>query len=263
MRTVLWVGLAHLVGIAALFGLGLLLNKTIDQYAQDYAGLITIFSSAFGVYAVVVNLLYQKNRDFHLWVNRLLLLFVRTHTYWQPAFDYDLPDGSSQDRLALLQQLVKSLSEGNFGAAKVAHPSANIATVCLDDIMCFVLRIEDSHLHVHLDRRLLIPAHLYDAYRQRLARIAETVQQTLNPTSMRYGMTVSFADGVSNPYYGFFVNRVPSELLHTFQVSFRLDPASSCRIEAGTDHVNIESKSLVDLFEALSQVLNLRAVPGR
>lgn len=263
MRTIFWVAAGHVVGVALLIGVGFALNSTIHQYAEDYAGLITVFSTAFGVYAFIVNLLYHKNRAFHLWVNRILLVLTRTHTYWQPSFDFDLRQESSHDCSVLVQEVLGVLREPEFGNTTISQPSLNTATVCFDELMCFVLRVEDLHLHIHLDRKLLVPSHLYEKYSHRLARIAEAVQHVVQPTAVRCGMTISFGDGVKNPYYGFFVSSVPADLLHTFQVSFRLDQRTSCRVEAGTDQVTIEGKSLVDLFAALSQVLNLRATPGR
>jgi hypothetical protein len=263
MKTLFWIAAVHVAGVVVLFGLGILLNKTIHQYAEDYAGLITVFSAAIGTYSFVANLLYHKNRKFHFWVNRLLLTLTRTHTFWQPAFDFDLPEQGAEDRSALLREIIRVIGAGQFGKAKTEERAPNVVAICLDDLLCVVIRVDESQLHVHLDRKLLVPAQLYDLYRQRLARIAEAIQQAAKPAAVRCGITVSFGDGVQNPYYGFFVNRVPPELLHTFQVSFRLDRQSTCRIEAGTDHVSIEGKSLVDLFEGLSQVLSLRAVPSR
>jgi hypothetical protein len=264
MKMIFALIVGHVVAAAGLFWMGVLLNDRIDQWSHDYQGGITVLSVAFGIYSFAVNAMYQRSRIFHIWVNRLWLTFSRTHTYWQPAFDFDLdpePDGTS-DRAPLLELVASVLSQGPFGKPRTVQTTPTMISVALDDLMCFVVRVNGSHLHVGLDRKLLVPSHLYDIFRQRLARIAEAIQQAISPVAMRYGMTVSFGDGVANPYYGFFVNRVPAELLSSFQVSFRLDRDSACRIEAGTDHVNIESASLIDLFDALTQVLSLRAIPN-
>ncbi|MGL5095766.1 MAG: hypothetical protein ACRDD1_09270 [Planctomycetia bacterium] len=46
-----------------------------------------------------------------------------------------------------------------------------------------------------------------------------------------------------------------------FEVRFKLNKDSSCRIEAVREFVNIESASLVDWREALSKVVTLEAAP--
>jgi len=262
MKTIGWIVVGHILGMLLLLWIGLWLNPLIVEYGNAYAGVITVFSTAFGIYATVLSVLYQKNRRFHFWVNRFRLMLSRTHTYWQPAFDLELDPDDEGDRAGVLERVADALLHGQLGTARRLQSTASTLNVSIDDLMCFVCRLDGLHLHVHLDRKLLVPAHLYDRYRHKLARIADEIRRVVNPVSMRCGLIVSFGDGVPNPYYGFFVNRVPAELLQTFQVSFRLGRDSSCRIEAGTDHVSIEGTNLIDLFEGLSQVLNLRAVPN-
>lgn len=93
-------------------------------------------------------------------------------------------------------------------------------------------------------------------------RLVEDLSQAVKPITTQCGIVIEFAEGKSNPYYGFFVNRIPARLLEDFQVTFRLDPASDCRIEADQKHINIEGTRLTEVFEALAQVLTLRALPG-
>jgi hypothetical protein len=112
------------------------------------------------------------------------------------------------------------------------------------------------------EQKLLVPSHLYECYRQRLAKLAESVIQLVKPNSVQYGLRVSFEAGVKNPYYGLFVNRVSADLLQNFQVVFRLDARSSCRVEAGKEDVNIESENMTELFEALKKALSLEALPA-
>ena len=261
MKALVWTVVGHILGIALLLALGLWLNSVIAKYGQAYAGVITVFTTAWGAYITAVGFLYNKNRRFHFWVNRLGMMFVRSHTYWQPVFDFELDPASSESRSSLLDRIAGAVLQGQFGTARRVQSAGPMLSISVDDLMCFVFRLDEAHLNVHLDRKLLVPAHLYDRYRHKLARIADEIRQVANPVSMRCGVLISFGDGVPNPYYGFFINRVPAELLQTFQVSFRLDPHSSCRIEAGTDCVNIEGNNPVDLFEGLSQVLALRALP--
>jgi hypothetical protein len=259
MKSLIWVVLAHIVGVVALIGLGLLLNEPLK--ANTYGGVTTVLSTAFGIYCFVVNILYHKNQRVFLWVNRLLLLVRRTHTYWLPAFDFTLSDASLANRREVINEVEKALAALPHKKIQRTNDTPSSAAITVDETFFFVLRLDESHLHVTLDRKTLVPAHLYEAYRQRLARFAEVISNAVHPESVRLGITITFGDGVSNPYFGFFVQRVPSQLLRHFEASFVLAHASSCRIEAGTDSINIESQGAVDFFEALSQVLAIKAIP--
>lgn len=261
MKTLTLVILAHVVAITALVFVGLALNTTITTYADSYAGVITVLSTAFGVYSFVVNFLYQRNRDFHFWVNRLRLLFTRTHTYWKPAFDFVLTVDANERR-ELLNDIWGELEQEHRGHVKKVDENGTTMRVTFDDLMCVVFRLAEDRLHVSLDRRLLVPNHLYDEYRAKLARLAELIQRLAKPNQVMLGLTISFGEGRRNPYYGFFVNRIPPELLQDFHVTFRPQATSSCRIEAGKEEVNIEGNSTVEVFEALNQVLSLKALPG-
>ena len=107
MKSIILVVIAHLVGIAALIGIGLLLNDTLK--ANTYQGVTTVLSTAFGIYCFVVNILYHKNQRVFLWVNRLLLMVRRTHTYWLPAFDFTLADATIENRMQLIGQVEQAL----------------------------------------------------------------------------------------------------------------------------------------------------------
>jgi hypothetical protein len=259
MRAIILVVIAHIVGIAALVGLGLLLNDTLK--ANTYQGVTTVLSTAFGIYCFVVNILYHKNQTVFLWVNRLLLQVRRTHSYWLPTFDFTLSDTTLANRREVINEVEKALAASPHKKIQRSNDTPSGATITIDDTFFFLFRVDESHLHVTLDRKILVPAHLYESYRQRLARFAEMFSNAIHPESVRLGITITFGDGVPNPYFGLFVQRVPSQLLRHFEASFLLTEASSCRIEAGTDSINIEGQGAVDFFEALSQVLALKAIP--
>jgi len=260
MKSLIWVVLAHIAGVLALIGLGLLLNETLK--ANTYGGVTTVLSTAFGVYSFALNILYHKNQAVFLWVNRLLLMVRRTHTYWLPAFDYTLSDATLENRRELINNVEKALAASPHKKIQRANDTPSSAAITIDERFFFVLRLDESHLHVSLDRKILVPSHLYETYRRQLARFAEVISNAVHAESVRLGITITFGDGVSNPYFGFFVQRVPSQLLRHFEASFLLAQGSSCRIEAGTDSINIESQGAVDFSEALSQVLALKAIPA-
>lgn len=257
MKKVMIIIAVHVVGIGLLTAIGLRLNAVISE---KYAGLVTVYSLAVGVYTTVLSVLYQRSYAFHLFVNRLRLKFARTHTFWLPHFRFGVA-GPQENAADFLDGLWGLFKKGMYGRPVRRDRTVTTLVVALDDLLVVKFRVENGFLSVSFEQRLLVPSHLYDDYRRRLAKLAEDVAKIVHPTSTTYGIQVSFGDGARNPYYGFFVNRVPASLLQDFQVTFRLAPHSDCRIEAGTDHVNVEAASLTDTFEALNQVLRLRALP--
>lgn len=262
MKSLVIVGSAHVLGLAILVSLGLAFNDTIKDHTSDYQGVTTVLSVAFGLYCFAVNFLYHKNQNVYLLVNRLLLMVRRTHTYWLPAFDFTLSDTSLQHRRGLIAHVETALAELPHRKIKRINETPSSATICIDDKLFLALRLDDSHLFVTLDRRILVPSHLYETYRQWLARIGEIITKAVRPESVRLGMQITFDDGAVNPYYGFFVRRVPSHVLRHFEASFQFGHGSTCRIEAATDSINIEGTSAVDFYSAISQVLALKAAPA-
>jgi len=257
---VFWIIGGHVVAIGLLLCAGLALNNVIKQYSDAYTGVITLFSVAFGVYTAILSFLYQQNATFHLFVHRLLLRIARTHTYWQPQFDFQL-DSEQLTNPLLLAQVWEMLCEGRHGHAIQKDKTPTTLSVSLDELFIVRFRLNDTSLCVFFDQKLLVPTHMYDAFRQRLALLAENLQQVIKPTMTRCSVRVGFPEGKSNPYYGFFINRLSPALLQIFQVAFRLDARSDCRIEAGTDYVNVEGTSLSEVLDSLTKVLALRALP--
>lgn len=260
MKSLILVVVAHLVGIALLVVVGLCFNDTLK--ANTYGGVTTVLSTAFGVYCFVVNVLYHKNQTVFLWVNRLFLMVRRTHAYWLPAFDYTLSDATLEARRELISNVEKALEAAQFKKVMKTNVTPTSATITVEDTFFLIVRLDEAHLHVTLDRKILVPSHLYESFCQRLARIAEAISTAVRPDSVRLGIAITFGDGVQNPYFGFFVQRVPSQVLRHFEASFSLSQTSNCRIEAGTESINIESQGAVDFFQALTQVLALKAIPA-
>ncbi len=256
---VLWIIAAHVLAIGLLLAIGLYLNGHTDSLAKNYAGLISVFSVAFSCYTTFLNFWYHKSPHFHFAVNRFLLWFSKTHTYWQPHFQFHITEESGID---FLGESWSMLCSGRYGKAVKTDETPTSVSVSLDDLITVKVRLTDSSLFVSFHHKLLVPSHLYDAYRQRLSRLVEDLSRVVKPTVTQCGIRIEFADGKSNPYYGFFVNRIPARLLEDFQVTFRLDGASDCRIEADQKHINIEGTRLTEVFEALAQVLALRALPS-
>jgi hypothetical protein len=249
----------HIVIIVLLFGLGLLLNGKTDSFTKNYAGVISVLSIAFSCYTTFLNYWYHKSPKFHFAVNRLLLWFVNTHTYWKPHFDLRLTDDTNTTVLAQCWDLLRS---GRHGRPVKMYETPTTLCASLDDLFVIKFRLADYSLSVSFDHKLLVPSHLYVSYRQRLGRLVEDLITVVKPTSTHCGILIEFAEGKHNPYYGFFINRVPPSLLDDFQATFRFDADSDCRIEAGQNRINIEGTRLTEVFEALGQVLALRTLPS-
>lgn len=80
MKKIILIILAHLAAVAFLYLFGSSLNDRIVQSQTSHAGVISVFSIAFGIYSTVLNFLYQRNQAFHLFVNRIWFRLIRTHT---------------------------------------------------------------------------------------------------------------------------------------------------------------------------------------
>src|ERR1035441_10448276 len=250
---------AHLVAVVLLFWCGVAFNDSIVQSQNHHAGLIAVFSTAFGIYTTTVNLLYQRNQAFHLFVNRIWFRLSRTHTYWQPHFAMDL--NSDRTTTSILDEIWEMLSAGNHGSAQRRTATPTTLLIALDELLVVRFRLDQNKLFMDFEQKLLVPSHLYNPYRQRLAKLVESVNQLAKPNSVHCGLRISFEAGVKNPYYGLFINRVAPDLLQSFQVVFRIDAKSSCRVEAGKEDVNIESKNMTELFETQKKFLSWEALP--
>lgn len=250
----------HIVVALLLFRVGISFNDIIKKYSENYTGLITLFSVAFGIYTTALNILYQRSPTFHLFIHRLLLKITRTHTYWQPHFDFTL-DQEQVANPSLLIEVWEMLRQGRHGNAVKRDETPTTLSATLDNLFVLRLRLNDTSLCAFLDQKLRVPTHLYDTDRRRLTMLAEDLQRVTKSTMTRCSVRVSFPEGKRNPYYGFFINRLSPSLLQNFQVIFRLNAKSDCRIEAGIDHVNVEGTSFSEMFDGLSQVLTLQALP--
>ncbi|OHB55382.1 MAG: hypothetical protein A2173_05160 [Planctomycetes bacterium RBG_13_44_8b] len=247
--------ICHVLAVLLLLWVGFHLNEKINN---DYMGVITVFSLAWAIYSTFLNILYQRWQKFHLFVSRVFLIFRRTHTFWLPHFHFEV---QNPDAEKLLSELWALLSSNKFGKAVKNEETANTLKISIDKLFLISFRVTNLSVELSFDQKLLVPTHLYNDYRQRLSRLAEEVRNTVKPETARYSVIVSFKEGEKNPYYGFFVNRVPAELVQNFQLSFRLSSYSDCRVEASIDRVDIEGDNFTDTFEGLSQILALRALP--
>ena len=226
-------------------------------------GVVTAFTSIYGAAVTAYNVLYSKNRKFYLFVNRLWFKVARTHTLWNVSFRFSLESAKDGDHSSILSRLADRFRDGKHGRATVAQVSRSILNVVLhrDEPMGFNFSLDDDELYVGSDREVLVPAQLYERYQRRLKLVVDDIIGVVKPRHSRCGMTVGFGAGTKNPYYGLFVDRVPPDLLQQFHVMFRLDHDSDCRIEADSDRVEVQASNSIDLFQALSHVLNLEALP--
>ncbi len=253
-----WIALLHVLGVVLLVFVGLRLNDTLDRYA----GVSSVLSGAFGIYLLAFSFLYNRNPRFYAAVNRLLLLVQRDHTFWLMDIDFEIEPGGYGEQHALLDEILARLRSGGLGRVCVRSQTANRLEFTIDDLIGLVVGLGGARLHVSLDRKLTVPVHAYGEYQRRLLAIAEAIQGVARPTQVRCSVQVSFREGRQNPFYGFFVGRIPAKLLEVFHVVFRIDATSGCRVEASQDHVGVEANSLGVLFEGLTQVLSFRALPA-
>ena len=254
MKTMVVV-ILHIVVIFLLIWLGITLDGKIKN---DHTWLIAVFSIALGLYTTVLNFLYRRWQRFYLFVNRVLLKLRHTHTFWQPHFHFLL---GKEPEAQIIEEVWRHFQTGQYGSATMRNKTPKTLEITIDELFVAKLRLGQNCVDLQFEQKLLVPSHLYNEYRRKLSKLAEGIAGIIKPVSSKYGIIVSFDEDNRNPYFGFFVTRVPAQLLQTFQVTFRLTNDSDCFVEAGIDRVNIEGGNLTDTFEALSQILSLTAIP--
>jgi hypothetical protein len=255
MKTISTVIILHIVFLVVIIWLGVTLN---DEINNKYAGAITVFSIAFALYTTALNFLYQRWQRFYLFINRVLLKLRRTHTFWQPHFHFIL---KQEPEAQIIEELWKYFQSGRHGSVIKRNQTPSTLEITIDELFVAKIWLGQNCLDLYFEQKLLVPSHLYNEYRRKLSRLAEGIAHIIKPVSSKYSILISFDENNQNPYFGFFVNRVPAQLLQTFQVTFRLTSDSDCFIEAGINRVNIEGGNFTDTFEALGQVLSLTAIP--
>jgi hypothetical protein len=260
MKSFFLILIAHIVGVILLYFVGVYLNDITSSFSGKNGGVVSVFSVAWGIYVPFVTILYNKNRKFHFWANRLLMLFSKSHTYWKPSYRFTFADADNSESQKAIDKTIEALKE--IFKVRVLSKDLLNARIQVDEKYVLILSNDGKSLHLTFDRKELVPSHLYEAFTKHLGSLGEALQAALQPLSeTSFAVMMNFDDGAKNPYYGFFINEIPSDLLNSFEVSFRLNQRSQCRIEAGKDFISVDGRSLLDVCEALNQVSTLRAIP--
>ncbi len=251
-----WV-LHVVVGVVLVLG-GLSANATLERYS----GLLTVIGLGFGYYSFVLNLYYNRNPRVYGLVNRVLLSIRRDHTYWELSIAFIFEPRSPDQRCVLLSTIESRLREKYVGRVQVTRVTMEHMEMTIDNLIGLIFHLEAHRLALSLDRRLTVPVHAYAEYQHELFTIADAIQEVVKPDDVICDVQVYFRRGQPNPFYGFFVCRVPSKLVEAFHVVFRMDRCPDCRIEASTDHVGVHANSLAKMFACLDEVLSFRALPA-
>jgi hypothetical protein len=262
MKTAIYLLLGHVLVISLLFYVGINSNDWLRSSLDEYQGLTTVFSLAFGIYATAGQWLYHRSARVHMFVNRVYMQFRSTHTFWLPMFVFEITEMPIEERDEMLAGLAKAFHELPFKRIKSTFVSRFETSIDLDQKLVFRTKISDSCLIVTLDRKTMVPSHLYEQYRKLFAKIAEMCQQVVGThlNATRLGMQITFDDGIVNPYYGFLIRQLPSQVVRRFDVSFQFGNILPCRIDAANDEINIEGHSSLSFFDAIAQVVNLQPV---
>ena len=81
-----------------------------------YQSAFTAATSIYGAGVTLYNILYHKNRQFYLFVNRLWFKVARTHTFWNVSFRFSFkPDHDNYS--SILIRLAERFRGGRHGKA--------------------------------------------------------------------------------------------------------------------------------------------------
>ena len=248
------------VGLAVL---GTSYNASTPQ--ERFANLKSALGILVGYYSFVFNWYYNTNPRVYGFVNRYLLLVRRTRTFWDMNLEFAFESRPGEQLSKLLGELEAKLLESKLGKLKIESRTVDRMKFVLDtgeDEVGFIVHLEDGLMTVCLDRKITVPLDAFSDYQNLLIKIAEKMQFVVKPDRVLCNVQVYFRQGKPNPFYGFFVNRIPARWLETFHVVFRVDRHPDCRIEASTDHVGVQADSLTNLFSGLEEVLTFQALPS-
>ncbi|GHT36418.1 hypothetical protein FACS189427_08000 [Planctomycetales bacterium] len=121
----------------------------------------------------------------------------------------------------------------------------------------YILDFDGVSLFISTDRVLTVPRGLYEKKNKFLIGFVEKIRELTKAISISSEIQIQFEDK-KNPYYGFFVNSLPADLLDSFDVSLRTDTESECIVIANNDGITVKGKNLLDTFTTLKDVLLLQ-----
>ena len=256
--------------LSALFHISVAVVISIASYKAStaqtwFANLRSAIAVLAGYYSFVFNWYYNTNPKLYGFVNRHLLLIKQIHTFWDMNLEFRFESRSGENLAKLLPELKTALDESNLGELEVKSSDVDKLEFVLhtrEGDIGFRIYLQDCVLTACLDRRLTVPFNAHKDFQNLLQNIAEKIQRVAKPDQVLCNLLVYFREGKPNPFYGFFVNRIPVEWLKTFNVVYNVARHPECLIEATTDHVGVKSDSLKTLFEGLGDVLTFQALPG-
>lgn len=257
MKTALWIALILLaVCIPALtiwiFGVW------IETNFSEWQGRIALAAATLEVYVFIAWAVYLKNERTYLFVQRILLRFRRTHTFWKFKVSYSSTPalkGQSFD----IDESVVAIEQAFKDAIPTASISAitlkNQVTVTIDDGDRFIFDFDHAQEELHVtSSRIRVPSHLYAAQLASLLRITSSIERSLQPGVAFYGLDINFD---KNPYFGFFVQNVPINLIRGFHCSFQTTIRPGCTVEANKTTIFVSARDYPSLMEVAESYLSL------
>jgi hypothetical protein len=251
-----WVIAGISVLILALVGIHL-----AAYWHGGWSEVYTVGVTTYGLLGTALAALYKWNQRFYFLAKKVRFWISGANTYWTASFRFEIdPKQCSPELLGVVADRLKLDQKVKVDVQKKDRMGM---TLVLRKDFPIGLRfdLDEDSLFVSTDRELLVPANLADAYVKRLEKIADEIRSVVHPHGVVCDVNVGFGEGSKNPYYGFFIERVPPDLLENFQVRFVVDRDSDCRVTAETDSVSIRSTRLADLFKGISKIVSLSALP--
>jgi len=113
-------------------------------------------------------------------------------------------------------------------------------------------KLTDMHIPYRQSRRILM---------REILPLFEEIEQKLAVDSPIYEMRIAFEQG-KNPYYGFFVKRVPNKMMRDFELEFDIPVrGENHAITVGKDNISIVAKRVLPLTELAMHYLSFSSSP--
>lgn len=245
---------AILLPFAVIHLLGERLSNSDSKFGSSLA-VITLFANA---YLFAAHIYYFKSEAAYLWIQRLLLRFRRTHTYWRFTVSYNGIDPliiEGKSRVHELNRMLVDAARVALAGRVTAESMATGVHLLIDDRdrFEFAFDVEEDRLALHTSK-MLVPNHLYWRTLDRLTAFYDAAEKIVRPRETDYRLEVAFE---RNPYFGFFVRHVPERLLTYFRCTFQSSISPDCRIEATKEAVYLNCTSNATLNSVARGYLSL------
>lgn len=237
-------------------------RATINKTYPDWEGVIASISLILAIYVAILQWFFNHSDHFFLTVQRLKLRFLRTHTHWCLTAKFELSCDLFKDGISnipeLFKQIQRSLESVEDRDISIANTDTTLNVVFgSEDTISFSINSNETERpYIYLKtNKMLVPSHIYNEKLHNLGRWLESIgnlDYTLDPS---YELQIEFKQ---NPFFGFYLKRLPRELIENFNCSINLPTTkSTSEVTTTKDYILVRSTIVSSLLQSANDCLTL------